>query len=599
MTKKSGVHVAHFIFLSACLIHRHNVEVNAADPRDDSEELPGQCNLQSGEGTNTDQAKATWPTSPPEQLARQPQHCSLYYDWTSSYNGGDEDRFGLFTTGPIQKNHRVGQPGIVLQVTDPLSSGSDNSLKSFLEQFAVDAQATGGQYEGMSQVFSVLPGVGMTRHGSHQKFGNVMSYKADIDEADLTRTEHPGAGANSHYYNISYYAVQDLFEGDELVIASASSKNNTKMSKTARHLVDNGMCADNLKLGKSKINEAGRGAVATRHIPKGALVSPVPVMPVTKHSLAMTRTLHMKQGGKKMKKTINTTQLLMNYCFGHRDSDVLFFPYSSGVNFINHANGHDGNYNSNAKLQWSSRTLIEMSKQSNVTFQEIVDQSSNSGMLLLDLIATRDILPGEEVFLDYGVEWTRAWNKHVKQWKPVEDDSGVPYAPAYVMNEVTDKIRTQQEQEEFYAYPDNLQLACFYKYSEMVQQKKAHEDYDKSGVTMIKWRPTKDITNLRYLRPCQIIKRDEDQERGTSRYTVKMLNRPGNMTPPEERIPSNEVATHLVAQVPRPAIRFVDKPYSTDQHLPNAFRHYIGLTDDLLPPSWKTRANAANINETP
>lgn len=42
----------------------------------------------------------------------------------------------------------------------------------------------------------------------------------------------------------------------------------------------------------------------------------------------------------------------------------------------------------------------------------------------------------------------------------------------------------------------------------------------------------------------------------------------------------------LVHKVPRKAIRFTDKLYSTDQHLENAFRHPISFPDHIFPKQW-------------
>jgi len=556
----------------ACISHLVRNVCYAVDLTGDDQECAsnyGVC-LSSNE-----KSKESWtPTTMTETLVRQPYPCNLYYDMTP------DGALGLFTATSIPQRHRVGQPDIVIQLVDPQDASQHKHL-GFLKRYGRDAHVTGGQYEGLSEVFSLLPGIGMSLDttNTHKK-GNVIPFKVEVDEADLTRTESPGAGAISHYYNISYYALENLEEGDQILISTS----RPGIRKSSRQLFEHGMCADNLKLDKSKIKEAGRGAFATKFIPKGALIAPVPVIPLSRQDLSMTWSKPGKsKEGSKVKEIINGTQLLINYCFGHKDSDILLYPYSPGFNFINHASGHDGNYDANAMLYWSSLSSAE-------AFNMTLDQLFSTeilGPIILDLVATRDIYPNEEIFLDYGLDWAKAWEAHVKNWKAVEDNSPTPYAPAYVMNEVADNLRTQEEQDKYYSYPDNLQLACFYKYSDMSKQKQTHEEYDKLGVTMVKWRPTKDITDLKYLRPCQILKRDEDSTRGT-RYTVKMLNRPGNMTPPEERIPKVELQRgHLVSQVPRPAIRFVDKPYTTDQHLSNAFRQPIGLPDHLLPPLWE------------
>jgi hypothetical protein len=47
-------------------------------------------------------------------------------------------------------------------------------------------------------------------------------------------------------------------------------------------------------------------------------------------------------------------------------------------------------------------------------------------------------------------------------------------------------------------------------------------------------------------------------------------------------------------KVPRNAIGFFDKPGRTDMHLPNAFRHVIGIPNDIFPENWK---NANQIAE--
>ena len=38
---------------------------------------------------------------------------------------------------------------------------------------------------------------------------------------------------------------------------------------------------------------------------------------------------------------------------------------------------------------------------------------------------------------------------------------------------------------------------------------------------------------------------------------------------------------------PREGIVFVSETYTSDQHLPNAFRRYIGLRDNMVPDEWQ------------
>jgi hypothetical protein len=46
-----------------------------------------------------------------------------------------------------------------------------------------------------------------------------------------------------------------------------------------------------------------------------------------------------------------------------------------------------------------------------------------------------------------------------------------------------------------------------------------------------------------------------------------------------------------VMNVPHSACTFVDLPYTSDIHLPRAFRHYIGLPNSIFPKSWQNANN--------
>ena len=48
----------------------------------------------------------------------------------------------------------------------------------------------------------------------------------------------------------------------------------------------------------------------------------------------------------------------------------------------------------------------------------------------------------------------------------------------------------------------------------------------------------------------------------------------------------------LMEEVDPELFRFVDRPYTTDLHLGGAFRHDMGIPDELLPDSWRNAATA-------
>jgi hypothetical protein len=75
-------------------------------------------------------------------------------------------------------------------------------------------------------------------------------------------------------------------------------------------------------------------AFATRSIPKGSVVAPAPVVQILdRKSLDIIR---VKQdpdtGGVDVKEEVKL--LLLNYCFGHINSSLLFFPYVSSIMYI-------------------------------------------------------------------------------------------------------------------------------------------------------------------------------------------------------------------------------------------------------------------------
>ena len=104
--------------------------------------------------------------------------------------------------------------------------------------------------------------------------------------------------------------------------------------KSLEWLEENGLCSDNIKPGVSTIPSAGRGAFATRRIPKGALMAPVPLIHVPNRSIynmydsIVDTSWHHHSVVRDESKVIGH-QLILNYCFGHRQSTLLLCPYGT------------------------------------------------------------------------------------------------------------------------------------------------------------------------------------------------------------------------------------------------------------------------------
>ncbi len=297
---------------------------------------------------------------------------------------------------------------------------------------------------------------------------------------------------------------------------------------------------------------------------------------------------------------VHLQQLLLNYCYGHANSSLLLYPYAPLVNFINHASNRSATSNPkqqlkpNVQLQWAagSNMFHRNDDYLQLTIPQLLAQ--NFSGLLLQLVASRDLRRGDEVLLDYGDEWQDAWEQHVTTtWRSDTE----PYTPSYVMDDVVRNLRTVQEQRHQQPYPNNVFTSCYYRYGDHKQ--KAEEQFQlqlqgkqnpsispQHQVIAFRWNATRDLLlDMRYLRPCEVLAREQVAvgTATTTMYTVRMRNRFGLSA--SERIPTSMM--HIVTHVPRFAISFSDKLYTTDQHLEQAFRHAIGMPSEIFPDHWK------------
>ncbi|CAJ1958726.1 unnamed protein product [Cylindrotheca closterium] len=421
-----------------------------------------------------------------------------------------------------------------------------------------NGQETGGQYEGYDKVDSLVPGIAMMARNVNSKKPNLLPFVPRVDEAGLTRQQSPGAGSITHYHNYTLFFTRDIGAGEELIMPNRATgdksvrdqevtEEDADENPTLFDLIQTGYCLDNIKPKKSRIKDAGRGAFATRDFEEGTIVAPVPVLPISRAALEF----EASDGSP-------TYQLLLNYCFGSKDDpSTLFYPFGPWINLINHYP------KTNVKLQWRNQKVPSASKDS-------VDMMM---MMTMELVATKDIKAGEELFLDYGSSWEEAWHQHRQNWEPVTDH----YSPGYVVDDTIRLLRTESEQKD-HPYPPNIDTSCFYRYSDRTGEEKASIKKDSSDkVQTFQWKATKGLYDPKFLRPCKVLQRKETAK-GRSGYAVRMFNRPG--LDEAERIPKGEM--HLVTHIPRNAIRITDKPGTTDQHLPGAFRHEINLPDDVF-----------------
>jgi hypothetical protein len=371
-------------------------------------------------------------------------------------------------------------------------------------------------------------------------------------------------------------------------------------------LEEHGFCLDILERRTSTVPHAGHGAFAKSFIPEGTIVAPMPMAQLRRSDLLV----HL-DGGDGIIHQRNPYQQVLNYCFGHNESSMLLYPYSQPSHFINHKSGT----NANAKLVWSPSSSFHLSDWFDKSTDEIL--KTRYPGLLMHVVAKRDILPNEEVTLDYGHNWEKAWQEHVMKIEQIRLTTSYKITAAE-MNQRQDTPRTIFEQVGN-PYPNNIATVCHYhfestdhmnesKYPPFIVPNEAAWVKQPSGRwadflhpaadgmeelqqinidEIIEKAPSWENDDLtgRYLRPCKIIARQQHTGNSDdSFYVVRVYNRSDMKD--YQKIDSNK-REYYVQHVPRSAIAFVDKPYTSPAHSINAFRHEIGIPDEMFPTAWK------------
>ena len=111
-------------------------------------------------------------------------------------------------------------------------------------------------------------------------------------------------------------------------------------------------------------------------------------------------------------------ELLLNYCYGHPDSELLLVPYAPIINFIN----HDGK-NPNTMIRWVHDVAAPY-----FDLHPIEVLEKDGGTLRMEFVAIRDIGPDEEITIDYGSDWEDAWKKYKKEQKSGTSDKKFRHA---------------------------------------------------------------------------------------------------------------------------------------------------------------------------
>eukprot|EP00539_Tryblionella_compressa_P001815 CAMPEP_0178736760 /NCGR_PEP_ID=MMETSP0744-20121128/2614_1 /TAXON_ID=913974 /ORGANISM="Nitzschia punctata, Strain CCMP561" /LENGTH=627 /DNA_ID=CAMNT_0020389259 /DNA_START=30 /DNA_END=1913 /DNA_ORIENTATION=- len=432
-----------------------------------------------------------------------------------------------------------------------------------------------------------------------QKTFDTRSISTIHHHGGLTRQSHPGAGAISHYYGASSKALQDLHPGDELLLndksaweekATSSSSSSSKQKqpfprRSMEWLHTNGWCLDHLTIQPSTDPSVGRGAFATRDFVEGTVLAPSPLQ------IFKNRTEFQTQ-----RTFTNAEELLVNYCFQPQGSNLLVYPYgSSALGMINHAFDKT---KINVKLQWARKhPFVNHLQWLNLPMEQFWHMYY-PGSLVIEVVATRDIQKGEELFMDYGNEWERAWRTHVKNWKPIDHADDYVY-PNDMMKRIADsgepyrtisQLNGQQQKQQDAAYPPNLMTVC--------ETSLRSDEREKSST--LEWNLSSRRSWPEYWQECHILESSTTKTTATTSkpsnatdsssspywYKVRVIFRYSKKRNPKALCTASSDTHCIDYNVPHSAIALVDRPYASDQHLRNAFRHPMEFPAEMTPIQW-------------
>ncbi|KAG7362845.1 SET methyltransferase domain containing protein [Nitzschia inconspicua] len=382
---------------------------------------------------------------------------------------------------------------------------------------------------------------------------------------------------------------------------------------------ENGKCLENLIPKKSTIPDAGFGGFAQFPISKGEIVVPAPVLHVVNKETLM---LYERDVEDPEKHEIGMS-LLINYCLNHPESSLLLCPMTSAI-LLNHCSERTrdcGPTGPNAMIRWSTGWDDPSVEWREKTLDAIREEKRR--LLSFEVVALRDITPGEEVFIDYGVEWELAWQRHVNQWTPPK--IGDHFLSAQEANERQGPVMDEFVSGDLRKSVNHPYLFTGCQYWESSAEEDSRDDDDDEGsrdlsvsnytVPNKRWKSMSDAEILEtysspgtefvygkggYIDheehshwPCSVIRQESD-----GLYTVRIHQSPLRGAEPTETDWDKNDLPRILTNYSQNSIHYFVKPSAIDQKLPGVFRHPIGIPDAIFPKQWKNIPARVFANST-
>ena len=260
----------------------------------------------------------------------------------------------------------------------------------------------------------------------------------------------------------------------------------------------------------------------------------------------------------------------MNYCFGHPESSLLLFPLGPHVGLINHRPEGQA---ANAYITWSrDGGMPNQHQYHDRSIHQLAE--TDRVVLVMNIVALRDIRPGEEIFLDYGSEWEQAWRDYRFNYNIHLQQRGDDYS--LKAEDIREKYRYRPFETSATIrenpYPRNVGTACFLRTSDLPDGQPRVDEQENLKISQ--WEKPKTYSDYE----------------GGQLVVVDVLDRkeaPGYFFNYTLRARMYSDRNEMVVNVPHAACTFVDRPYASDLVLPNAFRHPIAIPDGHFPKAWR------------
>jgi hypothetical protein len=283
---------------------------------------------------------------------------------------------------------------------------------------------------------------------------------------------------------------------------------------------------------------------------------------------------------------------MLNYAFGHFESTLHLLPVAPSVTFINHgpsptrSNEYPSAKTANVYLDWSTHEHVYNDHGLHETplSDWVVGEIPS---IVMVLVALRDIEEGEELLLDYGRQWEKSWKNYMADWQEMWNKTGVvtkksPRRAHDMLQLYKDQpfpidIRIGQK-----PYPDGVVSGAYLGGTPTDVPDGSPRRNEKNNDILVWNGPaTADELTGQTAVICDVLHRTPIYDKdGTTivTYNYTILTRLKN---------DGYENTVQILHVPHYAMTLIDRPYSSDLHSPSAFRHWIGIRDNIFPQVWR------------